>query len=59
MNQGQICLCTSRILVEMSIYEKFKSDFINRISNLKIGDPAKKTTEFGERKGRKRKGYSP
>ena len=47
MNQGQICLCTSRILVEMSIYEKFKSDFINRISKLKIGDPAKKTTEFG------------
>ena len=47
MNQGQICLCTSRILVEMSIYEKFKSDFLNQISNLKIGDPTKKTTEFG------------
>jgi len=38
-NQGQICLCSSRIFVERSIYERFKNDFIARVNNLKIGDP--------------------
>src|SRR5690606_38160083 len=31
-NQGQICLCGSRILIERSIYEKFKTEFIERAS---------------------------
>lgn len=39
-NQGQICLCGSRVFVERSIYEKFKTDFVARVSELKIGDPA-------------------
>ena len=30
-NQGQICLCGSRILVEKSIYEKFKTAFVEKI----------------------------
>jgi aminomuconate-semialdehyde/2-hydroxymuconate-6-semialdehyde dehydrogenase len=38
-NQGQICLCGSRILIEASVYEKFKSDFIPWASKLKVGDP--------------------
>lgn len=38
-NQGQICLCGSRILVEESIYEKFKEEFIARVKKLTIGDP--------------------
>ncbi|GAA4462954.1 aldehyde dehydrogenase [Nemorincola caseinilytica] len=38
-NQGQICLCGSRILVEESIYEKFKEDFIARARKLTVGDP--------------------
>ena len=38
-NQGQICLCGSRILVEESIYEKFKEEFINRAQKLTVGDP--------------------
>ncbi|MFN2458712.1 MAG: aldehyde dehydrogenase family protein, partial [Chitinophagaceae bacterium] len=38
-NQGQICLCGSRILVEESIYEKFKADFIKRAKELSVGDP--------------------
>ena len=46
-NQGQICLCSSRILVEESIYEKFKIDFVQRVSELKIGDPSKEETQFG------------
>ena len=31
-NQGQICLCGSRILVEKSIYNKFKDAFIAKVS---------------------------
>lgn len=46
-NQGQICLCGSRIFVEKSIYEKFKTDFIARAKNLKVGSPFEKTTDVG------------
>ena len=46
-NQGQICLCSSRILVEDSIFEKFKTDFCNAISKLNIGDPIDDKTQFG------------
>ena len=38
-NQGQICLCGSRILVEESIYEKFKTEFVARTIELSVGDP--------------------
>lgn len=38
-NQGQICLCGSRIFVEKSIYEQFKSDFVSRVQQLKVGHP--------------------
>lgn len=38
-NQGQICLCGSRILVEETIYEKFKEEFIARAKKLTVGDP--------------------
>lgn len=38
-NQGQICLCGSRILVEQSIYEKFKTEFVERTRQLTVGDP--------------------
>ena len=46
-NQGQICLCGSRIFVERPIYEKFKADFIKRVSQLKIGDPLSSDTNVG------------
>ena len=46
-NQGQICLCGSRIFVERSIYEKFKTDFVERVSQLKIGDPLEYETNIG------------
>jgi len=38
-NQGQICLCGSRILIEESVYEKFKTAFIEKTKSLVIGDP--------------------
>lgn len=46
-NQGQICLCGSRIFVESTIYEKFKKDFIEKVSQLRIGDPFDETTNIG------------
>jgi len=38
-NQGQICLCTSRLLIEESIYDKFKTEFVEQVKALTIGDP--------------------
>ncbi len=46
-NQGQICLCGSRIFVERPIYEKFKADFVEKVSRLKIGDPLDEATNIG------------
>jgi aminomuconate-semialdehyde/2-hydroxymuconate-6-semialdehyde dehydrogenase len=46
-NQGQICLCGSRIFVEESIFPKFKKDFIEKVSQLKVGLPSEKTTDIG------------
>jgi aminomuconate-semialdehyde/2-hydroxymuconate-6-semialdehyde dehydrogenase len=46
-NQGEICLCGSRILVERPLYEKFKGDFISRTAALKIGDPLVAGTDVG------------
>ena len=46
-NQGQICLCGSRILVERTVYEKFKSEFIAATKKLIIGDPFDENTHQG------------
>lgn len=46
-NQGQICLCGSRIFVERSIYEKFKADFVEKVKQLKVGNPFDDTTKVG------------
>lgn len=46
-NQGQICLCSSRIFIERSIYERFKTDFIGKVKKLKIGNPLDKDTNIG------------
>jgi acyl-CoA reductase-like NAD-dependent aldehyde dehydrogenase len=39
LNQGEICLCGSRIYVEESLYEKFINDFVEQTKNLTVGDP--------------------
>lgn len=46
-NQGQICLCGSRIIIEHTIYEKFKTDFVARVSQLTVGDPMDDHTRQG------------
>lgn len=46
-NQGQICLCGSRIFVERSIYDKFKDAFVEKVKNLKVGAPEQDDTQVG------------
>lgn len=46
-NQGQICLCGSRIFVEASLYEQFKIDFVAKVSELKVGHPDASDTKVG------------
>lgn len=46
-NQGEICLCNSRILVEESVYEKFVEKFTRTASLLRVGDPEAKETQVG------------
>jgi len=46
-NQGQICLCGSRILVQKGIYQRFKEEFVKRTKTLTIGDPLDEKTKIG------------
>lgn len=46
-NQGQVCLCGSRILVARARYEEFLRLFVAATASLRIGDPLDETTEFG------------
>jgi len=46
-NQGQICLCGSRIFIEKSIYEKFKTEFVTRVKQMKVGNPADSDSKLG------------
>ena len=46
-NQGQICLCSSRIMVEENIYNKFRKDFVEKVSALIVGDPIADSTQIG------------
>jgi len=46
-NQGQICLCGSRVLIQKSIYEKFKKEFLQRVEKLTVGDPLLAETKQG------------
>jgi aminomuconate-semialdehyde/2-hydroxymuconate-6-semialdehyde dehydrogenase len=46
-NQGQICLCGSRILVEESVYDRFKNEFVQKVSQMRVGDPSLTETKMG------------
>lgn len=46
-NQGQICLCGSRIFIERSVYEKFKTEFVSRVTKMKVGNPADADSKLG------------
>lgn len=46
-NQGEICLCGSRLLVQKDIYERFKNDFVKKVNALQVGDPQSPKTDIG------------
>ena len=46
-NQGQICLCGSRILVERSIYDKFKKDFVEKTAKSIVSNPEDPKANLG------------
>lgn len=46
-NQGQICLCGSRILVQRPIYDRFRAAFLERVAALRVGDPTDPATDMG------------
>ena len=46
-NQGQICLCGSRILVERSIYDAFREALVAKASKMVAGDPLDPATKMG------------
>ena len=46
-NQGQICLCGSRILVHRERLEEFMQLFIQRVKALKVGDPLDPESDQG------------
>ncbi len=46
-NQGQICLCGSRILVQSSLYQRFRSAFLERVAALRVGDPLLTDSDLG------------
>lgn len=46
-NQGEICLCGSRIFVERSLYDRFVAEFVKRTQALTIGDPLEESTRIG------------
>jgi aminomuconate-semialdehyde/2-hydroxymuconate-6-semialdehyde dehydrogenase len=47
LNQGQVCLCGSRILVESSVYDEFEAKFVESVEQMRIGDPSDDSTDLG------------
>ncbi len=46
-NQGEICLCGSRLLIERSIYDDFKRRYLEKVKALRVGDPNDETGNLG------------
>src|SRR4051812_11151736 len=46
-NQGQVCLCGSRVFVERAIYQEFVDRFLSKTEQLKLGDPLDEKTDQG------------
>jgi aminomuconate-semialdehyde/2-hydroxymuconate-6-semialdehyde dehydrogenase len=46
-NQGQICLCGSRIFVERAIYEKFKTAFVEKVNKAIVSNPTDPKANMG------------
>ena len=46
-NQGEVCLCGSRIYVERKIYEEFVDRLVEKAKSVKVGDPLDPSTDMG------------
>ncbi|MDE2235384.1 MAG: aldehyde dehydrogenase [Gammaproteobacteria bacterium] len=47
LNQGEICLCGSRILIERGLYARFRDEFVARVRALRQTDPMDENCEQG------------
>ncbi|GLQ90367.1 aldehyde dehydrogenase [Dyella flagellata] len=46
-NQGEICLCGSRLLVQRSIFDSFRERYLAKVQALRVGDPELASTDLG------------
>ncbi len=46
-NQGQICLCGSRIYIQRGIYDRFRDAFVQKVSEMKVGNPKDDQNKMG------------
>ncbi|WP_430388579.1 aldehyde dehydrogenase [Dyella sp. 20L07] len=46
-NQGEICLCGSRLLVQRSVYDSFRERYLARVQALRVGDPNDSNSDLG------------
>jgi aldehyde dehydrogenase (NAD+) len=46
-HQGQVCMCSNRVLVQRGVYNQFLQKFVARVGKLKVGDPRDPQTELG------------
>src|SRR5213079_914886 len=47
LNQGEVCTCPSRALIQESIYDKFIGDAVERVKKIKQGNPLDESTMIG------------
>ena len=47
LNQGEVCTCPSRALVQRSIYERFMERAVKRVESIRQGDPYEMSTQIG------------
>jgi aldehyde dehydrogenase len=47
LNQGEVCTCPSRALVQKSIYERFMERAVKRVQSIRQGDPYDMSTQIG------------
>ena len=46
-NQGEICLCGSRLLVQRDIHDEFRSRYLEKVKALRVGDPEAADSDLG------------
>jgi aminomuconate-semialdehyde/2-hydroxymuconate-6-semialdehyde dehydrogenase len=46
-NQGEICLCGARLLVQRPIYASFRERYLERVRALRVGDPQDAGSDLG------------